>query len=238
MRRVFQKAESRRSFSLAFWLAIAFATASANGVGSAQTAPVFVFSHLGTYSVDELIALLSLRSSQANARENPKFQEAVARELAARGSLDRVFTAFTHAEDFVQRRWMARTLEAFPQESVDRRMRALLSHDVGEVNFLAASHFARRCDKAALRIMNDNANRYGISSLDMRDIAVWFGKCDYKPASTVLARWTNAMVLELSWAAQRSLAQMYPQASMAMKAPEKAHDAWERYLQSRGESKR
>lgn len=133
---------------------------------------------------------------------------------------------------------MARTLEEFPRDRVDKRMRALLSHDIGEINFLAALHFARHCDKAALSILNDNAARYPISSLDMSDMATWFGKCEYSPASMTLARWTNAMVLELSWAAQRSLLHMYPHASIAMETSQKTREAWEEYLRGTGAVKR
>jgi len=71
------------------------------------------------------------------------------------------------------------------------------------------NYLAKRGDKQALEILNENYFEYGVSSVQWADTVQWFGKYKYQPAIPNLIKSLDAASLNLVGAAQSSLKQLF-----------------------------
>jgi hypothetical protein len=92
--------------------------------------------------------------------------------------------------------------------------------------------YAAKGQEWALAILNENYNKYPISSLERADIAAVFGYARYTPAARNLADSVGAASMNLGWAAHVSLCQIFPDAAREFPDPEAAADYWIDYVKT------
>jgi hypothetical protein len=156
----------------------------------------------------------------------------VEQELVTRHPVADMADIFSRTEDKAQQAWIVDVFSQMHDPQADARMHGFMTPGLDEKNYLAARYFAGKCDAPALKILNQNYGKYGISSLERASLAKIFGACRYTPAVPNLADSINAMILNLGQAAHDSLSRMYPDAHIAATNPTEMQKAWQSYIRA------
>jgi hypothetical protein len=168
---------------------------------------------------------------------NPPAYNAILDELVRRKSTRELVDTFRRTLDRSQRYAVYEAMERIAGNEIERLFKSMADRNLNETSLLAVKHFAKRGDKWALRILNDNYFRYGGSSVEWAEVVELFGKYRYEPAVENLANSVGAASMNLGWAAHQSLEQIYPDANCYRSSPFETEACWVDYVKQRKKKK-
>jgi hypothetical protein len=129
--------------------------------------------------------------------------------LVKKKETNKLLTTFEHPVDEFQEMVVARALSDIDDDAIYSVFKKHINgHDTTDTMYACLNFLAKRGDKDALKILNDNYFNYGSSS-EWAKTVIWFGKYKYKPAIPNLIGSLDAASLDLVSAAQWSLEQLF-----------------------------
>ena len=170
----------------------------------------FSESKIKKYSTKELLQYLSLNSINWQYEKYQNDIRFVIRdELVRRKQITLLIKAFENPLDEDQQLIVAQALFYIDDNRTASTFKKHISSEINDTMYFCLNYLAKRGDKEALRVLNDNYFQYGVSSSQWADTVQWFGKYKYKPAIPHLIESLDAASLNLVEAAQTSLEQLF-----------------------------
>jgi len=167
-------------------------------------------SKIKKYSTKELLQYLSLKSiNWQYERYQNDIRFIIRDELVRRKQIAPLIKAFENPLDEDQQLIVAQALFYTDDNRIAPTFKKHISSEINDTMYFCLNYLAKRGDKEALKILNDNYFQYGVSSFQWADTVQWFGKYKYRPAIPNLIDSLNAASLNLVDAAQESLEQIF-----------------------------
>ena len=158
------------------------------------------------------------------------YTKPVEQELIGRQPVQDLLGVFDRTVDWIQQAWIADVLAQMRGPQSDSALRQFATTAKDAKTYFSLKYFALGCDSAALDILNRNYMQYPVPSIEWAAIVRSFGDCKYLPAVPNLVNSLTALMVDLGYAAHRSLLTMYPDARIEFNDPNHAKVEWKGYL--------
>jgi hypothetical protein len=162
---------------LFFILVIAGQHSSANEFGKLREEP-FSFSRISKYSSKELIQYLTLEYCNWHYEhfDEEWVADGIRDELIKKKDIDELLTAFENPKDSLQQKMIVEALYKIEDKRIYNAFENHLSSEISDVMYYCASYLAKQGNKKALKVLNDNYFKYGVSSWEWSYTVELFGK--------------------------------------------------------------
>ncbi len=168
--------------------------------------------NLKKYSNGELLEYLTLSSiiwhfDKAGRESGIEYQ--IRDELIVRKATNDLILAFNNPIDWCQMQYVIEALSEIDDPKIIKIFKRSISKKTTKNNFHCLNYLAKKGDFAALKVLNDNYNKYPVSSVEWAEAVKWFGVYKYKPSIPNLIKSLDAASGNVGCAAFVCLAQFF-----------------------------
>jgi hypothetical protein len=135
---------------------------------------------------------------------------AIREEMLRRKEVSLLTAAYRTSTDEAQKDRLVEVLFEIDDHAVARFMRALMTPGATLQDYYAAQYLAKRGERRALSIMNQNYFKYPVSSAAWASTVRLFGRYGYRPATNHLIESIDAASVNVAAAAVESLRLLFP----------------------------
>jgi hypothetical protein len=158
----------------------------------------------------------------------------IERELTCRAPVPTLIAVFNRPTNRYQRASVLDILYHIDDPRVTALMRTCASAERAEEPFECTMYLAKGGDTTALAVLNQNYYAYPISSWEWSYAVALFGTFRYRAATANLVESLNAASLNVAFAADSALRQLYPKGPKGRWPSDSLQADWTRYLRRIG----
>jgi hypothetical protein len=129
-------------------------------------------------------------------------------ELTERKDVKLMLEIFDHSKDEGQKQVLMLALTNIDDENIYQELKVRMTQKTDRSMYYCIYYVAKRGDQQALKLLNDNYNKY-VSSWEWAEAVLLFGKYNYKPSIPNLIESLDAASLNLVGAAHNSLEKLF-----------------------------
>ncbi len=158
----------------------------------------------------------------------------IEREMECRAPVPTLMAAFNGPKNPYRRARILGILCHIDDARVAALMRTCASAEREEEPYYCTMYLAKHGDTTALAVLNQNYYAYPISSWEWSYAVALFGTFRYRPATANLLESLDAASLNVVFAADSALRELYPKGPKGQWPPDSLKAHWTRYLRQIG----
>ena len=190
-----------------FWLPWVVFAAGGCRIASEPTSGIYDPAQLDSYTVAELLGFFTAESiiPHSNMGYDDTYLGDIECELIRRKPIEDLLYAFDHPRDGIQRSHVLNALYHIDDDRITATFETHMTKEATEATYYCVNYLAKRGDRRALAILNDNYGRYPVSSWQWSYSMELFGIFRYRPAVPNLSNSLNDASLNVTSVAEWSL---------------------------------